>query len=174
MDPRSDLTRLDGELRRLLVEADFAEARYSPAHGAGLRHCHDELVPVITAAFSQLARSNDLSLSKRDRAGLRAHAAAICAALDRDLVDIEIRFGRIVSPRSTATGARAVVEQALSRGLVAVDVWWEGRLRLGPLASPAVAAQDFKPFRPAPRWVGWAVGGAATASVVLPGAVFFL
>lgn len=174
MDPRASLTHLDGELRRLRVEADFAEARYGAAHGAGLRHCHDELVPVITTAFAQISRATDLTLSRRDRAGLHAHAGAICAAMQQDLTDIESRFSRVIERgASTGPGARGLVEQALARGLVAVDVWWEGRLRLGPLTSPAVAARDWKQFRPPPRWLGWTVGGAATATVLLPGAMLF-
>lgn len=169
MDASTSLTALDAELRRLRQDADFAEARFGRTHAAGLRHVHDELAAVLLVAFERAAASNNLALSRRDRVGLARHGEAIAVAVREDLTQIDLRYAKAIAHATPqGPGARALLESALTAGRVKLDQWWEGRLRLGPLTSPTVAARDWHEFRPLPRWVPWTLGGAATASAAVP------
>ena len=168
------LLTLDGDLRRLGDEADFAEARYGKTYADGLRHVRDELSAVLLVAFERTRDANDLSLPRRDRVALTRHADLIVQAVAADLEQVQARFAKAVAQTTpSGPGAKAALGAALSLGRVIVDHWWEGRLRLGPLTSPAVAAQDWHTLRPLPRWVPWTVGGVAAAGAASP-AVFLL
>ena len=175
MTSPTTLTALDAALRQFREEADFADARYGHTVGAGLRHSHDEMTRALTVAFVEVAQANDLSLSKRDRAGLIAHSQAIANALEADLAAVNERFRKAVSGFTpSSAGARGLMETAVARGKVAVDKLWEGRLRLGPLTSTAIANRPWREFRPLPTWVPWTFGGAAVVSVVTPTVLMIL
>lgn len=148
MDGHPSLTSLDVELRRLHDEADFAEATYGLTHAAGLRHVHGELTQVMVVVYSHTKAARDLTLRKRDRRAIARHADAIIVALHADLVAVEARYAKVIhGGRPVAPGARGRVEAVVARSRVLVDNWWEGRLRLGPLTSPAIAAQDWTKYR---------------------------
>lgn len=169
MDDRVALSALDAALRALREDAAFAEAEHGRVHAESLLHYVDELTPFAYQAYEEWARGGDLSMKRRDREGLRNHAIDIAKHVYTDVETIRGRHRLlIVRQAPSGPGARAQFESALSRGLVQLDVWWEGRIRLGPLRTTAIAARDWRTYRPGPRWAPWLAGSSILAAGLLP------
>ncbi len=163
------LTAIDGELDRLRLAAGFAEAERGRAHSDTLMQYHAQLDALLTRAFAELRLADDPTLTKRDRAGHQAHALAIGTAIRDDLNALHARYMRMLERHEvTRPGARGVVEAYVNRGVAAGYMWWDGKLPLGPLTSPIVAARDWRAYRPLPAWIAWATGGGAVVAVAVP------
>lgn len=159
----------DTALEALREDASYAHAQHGAVYQASLMHYHQTLLPLLTQAFDEVLQANDLSLSKRDRFALHAHAVDIATHVCEDVDAVRDRYRLVLERRVVAgPGARAVLEAAVSRGVMQAEAWWDGRIRLGTLTTPPIAQKPWQSYRPLPRWIPWAAGAGALSATAAP------
>ncbi|MCD2497473.1 MULTISPECIES: hypothetical protein [Microbacterium] len=175
MSQHGELLAADDALRELQHEADFAHARHGRLYADALRHYHDQLAALLTQAFDEQARSNDLTLPKRDRLGLQRHAAEIARVIVTDVERVREEYRRLSSRAVPSdSSGRALVDAVVVSSRMQVSAWWNGHAHLATPAATAVAAQKWESFRPVPRWVPYAAGAGVVAAGAFPIASIFL
>lgn len=166
MEGLEALTSADRALDALRDAASFADAEHGNAHAASLMHYHRALTETLTEAFDASMRARDLTLSKRDRAALRAYAVAVATQVSEDAEAVQQRHRELVTAAiPKGPGAKHLVDATFAALKMQAGQWWDGHMPLGQLKSAAVAKRDWKTYRKAPTWVPYvAIGGGVGAS----------
>lgn len=169
------LTAADAALDELRADADFAYAQHGDVYADSLMHYHQRLSELLATAFSLVAAGRDVTMKKRDRAAHELHASDIADHIVRDVAAVRANFATVLSRGSVSKpGARGVVEAAIGQSLNRAEIWWDGRVRLGKLTTPAVVARDTITYRRFPKWVPWTAGGVAAGAVGIQAISMFL
>lgn len=165
MDRIHALATADQALDALRDAAMYAEAQHGRAHGESLMHYHATLTATLTQAFDAVMQARDATRSKREQRGLLAYATAVGAAVQADTEAVVTRHAALVQQTlPQGNGAKHLMTAAVGIAKLQAGRWWDGHMRLGPLTSTAVAARDWRRFRPLPGWTPYAAIGGVVAS----------